>query len=148
MKNQYFISIFVALISLSCKDGSTDSTKSIQFQNVENASYFRLDKDTVIIITDSAEWNSLYDNYWSDSSKSIPQINFQIDQVVAFFLPAQSGCTAKLDLVTKIEVNNSSVKIYRKAYSSGMLGYCTGWFYPFQIIQFQRQELPVEFVIQ
>jgi hypothetical protein len=112
------------------------------------SSYFRLDKDTVIIIKDSAEWNSLYSAYWSDSSKSIPQINFLNDQVVALFYPAQSGCTGILDLVTKIEVNNKSVKIYRKAFSPDMLGYCHGWFYPNQIIRFQRQELPIEFVIQ
>ena len=137
--------IILSTVIIACKDSSTEPVKTIPFETVSTG--INLNKDTTLIIKDSVTWINLCNNYWTGSKPPMPQIDFQKDQIVAIFYPAQSGCTGNLDLINKIEVYNNTVNIYRKKFSALMMGQCDGWFYPRQIIKYQRQELTVEFVV-
>lgn len=146
MKHLWMFTLSITMVIASCKDSSTEVTKTITYEGVINSLLY--DKDTVMAITDAATWENLCEQFWYDSSVQVPQIDFQKEQVVAIFYRAQSGCGPYSKFINKIESDSRSVKIYHQRLTAEMMGYCNGWFYPRQIVKFNRENLPVEFVIQ
>ena len=143
--------ISLTLILLGSCDSPMETGTPIPYENIEEATLFRVPTAGTEVIQDSARWMNLWEHNWhvydgQGDKTPPPDIDFEQKMVIAvFYGSGYSGCENFVEAIETIIEISGKIEVRIGPLTRRDLGMCDAVINPLQMVEIERAGLPVIF---
>ena len=143
-------SFLISILQFHCEDTGVQPI-DLQFSDIENMRYFRVEQPKTLVIRTQKEWDSfLRGSFFPPSNLhgvDFPRVDFNEEMVIGVFWGGgckYSGCTNVSRSIERLVMSLNGIEV--KVGPLQDLGLCEACVSPLHIVKVEKSELPVVFV--